>query len=68
MPGEVSRVNQGPSNKSPYVATWMYDPGTCRICTCGCHEGFHGDNGAPCINARTRKCTGFKQDGDKVAP
>jgi hypothetical protein len=63
MPGSVSDQYQGPSDLCPYVPSWCYDPPGPRMCACGHHEGYHGDDGH-CVVQRwgTCKCTGFQSD------
>jgi hypothetical protein len=57
MPGPVSQSSKGPSDDSPYVPTWAYKNGP-RMCPCGHHEGYHGDDGH-CSQARTCRCSGL---------
>ena len=59
MPGEVSRVNNGPSDEAPYVPSWCYENGP-RMCKCGHHEGYHGDDGH-CLMRRRCSCGGFTE-------
>jgi hypothetical protein len=63
MPGPVSDVNQGPKGDMPYVPSWCYENGP-RMCKCGCHEGYHGDNGS-CIRGRKCGCKGFAEQPPK---
>lgn len=67
MPDRISHANKGSSNRTPYVATWMYDGGRARLCVCGCHDGYHNADGE-CLNNATCNCLGFNQDGDKTDP
>jgi len=64
---EISRINNGPSNKAPYYASWMCDGGRAKLCVCGCHEGYHNDSGQ-CLQMSKCKCKGFCQDGEKMYP
>lgn len=45
MPGPVSDRYRGPPITAPYVPSWCYDPPGPRVCSCGHHEGYHGDDG-----------------------
>jgi hypothetical protein len=60
MPGPVSDSHKGPSNDSPYVPSWCYKRGP-RMCPCGHHEGYHGDDGT-CVLAHKCKCEGLPPD------
>lgn len=51
MPGPVSQSYKGPSTVSPYVPSWCFEPPGPRMCVCGHHEGYHGDDGH-CVVAR----------------
>lgn len=44
MPGPVSESNKGPRDDAPYVPSYCYKNGP-RLCPCGHHEGYHGDDG-----------------------
>lgn len=61
MPGPVSESSKGPSDSSPYVPSWCFEPPGPRMCICGHHEGYHGDDGH--CNQQlygTCKCTGLR--------
>lgn len=57
MPGEVSRSSTGPTDAGPYIPSWLYRNGP-KVCPCGHHEGYHGDNGI-CNQVRFCGCTGL---------
>lgn len=69
MPGPVSDSSQGPGPRTPYVPSWCYDDeGGPRICVCGCHEGWHNDEGA-CLNARSFcGCRGSSYTDKRLTP
>ena len=56
--GEIRDVLEDNSNGGvkPYVPDWCYENGA-RLCKCGDHEGFHGDDGC-CLNAHFCDCEG----------
>lgn len=58
MPGPVSDSFEGPGPDTPYVPSWCFDPPGPRMCVCGCHEGYHNDDGH-CLRARFCHCLGF---------
>lgn len=60
MPGDISRSNPGPSGDSPYVPSWCYENGP-KMCPCGHHEGYHGDDGA-CLKASECGCSGLPSE------
>jgi hypothetical protein len=57
MPGPVSDSHPGIPDDAPYAPTWCYPLGP-RMCPCGHHEGYHGDNGACLLQARC-SCVGL---------
>ena len=61
MPGPVSDSSKGPSDTSAYVPSWCFDAPGPRMCACGHHEGYHGDDGH-CVVQRygSCKCRGFR--------
>jgi len=67
MPGSVSDQSQGPGEGTPYVPSWCFDPPGPRMCACGHHEGYHGDDGH-CVRHRWSPgdcaCTGFAPSGE----
>ena len=69
MPGPVSDSSAGPSDAAPYVPSWCYDPPGPLMCTCGHHEGFHGDDGH-CNQALygTCKCVAFAARATSTVP
>jgi|GEM_PF-2580359 len=56
---EISRSFPGTPNDAPYVPEWCYKNGP-KMCPCGHHEGYHGDNGA-CLLAKKCKCNGLPE-------
>jgi len=60
MPGKISRSNQGPNDRSPYVPSWCYDNGP-KMCPCGHHEGYHNDNGK-CLLKKECNCEGLPEN------
>ena len=58
MPGPVSSVYRGPRDSDPYVPSWCYPKGKPRICPCGCHEGYHDEEGY-CLRAALCQCQGL---------
>lgn len=59
-PGPVSDSSTGTPDDAPYVPSWCYPKGP-KMCPCGHHEGYHGDDGQ-CLHAHhfTRcGCTGI---------
>lgn len=60
MPGPVSDSYKGPADDSPYVPSWCYPDNNPRMCSCGHHEGYHGDDGT-CVK-RKCGCNGFHHD------
>lgn len=58
MPGDISRDNPGPNDSCPYVPTWCYPNNKPPICSCGCHHGFHNDDGI-CLNSKSCGCTKY---------
>lgn len=64
MPGPVSDSSQGPGDDTPYVPSWCYKDGP-KMCPCGHHEGYHGDDGM-CLLARECRCKGLPDD--KLTP
>jgi len=57
MPGSVSESSKGPGERTPYVPSWCYRNGP-KMCPCGHHEGYHGDNGT-CLLAGECRCVGL---------
>jgi len=58
MPGPVSDSYQGPPDDGPYVPDYCYASGP-KVCRdCGCHEGFHNDEGQ-CLRAYECNCAGL---------
>lgn len=57
MPGPVSDSSSGPADDTPYVPSWCYKNGP-KICPCGCHEGYHNDDGV-CLLTATCGCVGL---------
>ena len=53
---DTSQSSKGPSDSTPYVPSWCYDPPGPRMCKCGHHEGYHGDDGH-CNQQRYGTCT-----------
>lgn len=62
---EVSRSSAGPGDNTPYVPSWCYDPPGPRVCTCGCHEGFHNDAGV-CLQRAKCRCIVFTQSKERT--
>jgi hypothetical protein len=60
MPGEISRSNPGPNAETPYVPAWCYVKGP-RMCPCGHHEGYHGDDGH-CLMVHKCNCRGLPEN------
>lgn len=58
MPGPISDSYEGPPDHAPYVPSWCYPKGP-RICPCGHHEGFHGQQGMKCLHAASCGCEGL---------
>lgn len=58
MPGPISDSYSGPSKDSPYVPSWCYPNNAPKMCPCGHHEGYHGDNGV-CAQAYRCGCKGL---------
>lgn len=58
MPGPVSDSYQGPPDDAPYVPHWCYPNNAPKVCPCGHHEGYHGDDGA-CLLRQQCKCSGI---------
>lgn len=52
-------VSKGVQEHHPYVPSWMFKNGA-KDCKCGCHEGYHNDDGA-CLNVEKCNCDGFHQ-------
>ena len=66
MPGEISRSSPGLKGHHPYVPSWCYENSNPPMCSCGCHHGYHDDNGI-CINKNHyKKCGCVKYDGKQV--
>jgi len=59
--GSVSDSYEGPNDNCPYVPSWCYNGGA-KICICGCHEGYHNDDGE-CLKAKNCKCETFTDSG-----
>lgn len=57
MPGQVSDSSKGPSDDTPYVPSWCYPKGP-KMCPCGDHEGYHGDDGL-CLRRHICGCKGL---------
>lgn len=57
MPGPVSDSSTGPADDTPYVPSWAYKNGP-KMCPCGHHEGYHGDDGR-CLMEAECECTGL---------
>jgi hypothetical protein len=57
MPGSVSDQSKGPSDSSPYVPSWCYDPPGPRMCKCGHREGYHNDE-MQCNQRHKCECEG----------
>lgn len=56
----VSESYPGPPDDGPYVPSWCYDDqGGPRMCACGCHEGYHNDDGA-CLRRARCNCHGAR--------
>lgn len=61
MPGPVSESFQGPPDDSPYVPSWCFPNNAPKVCPCGHHEGYHGDDGR-CLQERHCGCLGLPND------
>lgn len=58
MPGPVSDRSQGTPDDAPYVPSWCYPDNKPKMCPCGHHEGYHGDDGQ-CLHAHKCGCAGL---------
>lgn len=59
MPGPVSDSSRGTAEEAPYVPSWCFEGGP-RMCLCGHHEGYHGDDGG-CLLTYKCHCTGLRE-------
>ncbi len=56
-PGPVSESSAGPFDHMPFVPSLCYPNGP-KMCPCGHHEGFHGDDGR-CLLESGCRCAGL---------
>jgi hypothetical protein len=61
MPGPVSDSYPGPPDDGPYVPSWCYPNNSPKMCPCGHHEGYHGDDGK-CVQQQKCGCAGLPPD------
>lgn len=58
MPGPISDQHKGTPAGAPYVPTWCYPNNEPKVCPCGCHEGYHNDDGV-CMRTAQCGCSGL---------
>lgn len=61
MPGPISDSHKGTPAHAPYVPSWCYENNAPPMCGCGCHHGYHDDDGE-CLNKNHWKhcgCSGY---------
>ena len=58
MPGPMSDTYHGTPDDAPYVPSWCYPDDQPKLCPCGHHEGYHGDD-RHCLLSRQCGCVGL---------